>query len=245
MKTMPFLYPLFAIVLVPVVLVSAACQRSDPQAVLAARQAADEQAAEQAAQAFDAALAQQNWALAKAQGEVLLAQHPDTTAARRVRPQLEAVKAKAEAARERSRTVALWSYNAEPVKGGTQWSAAIYAKDEIDVDGSGAKPVRLIFRDHPSWGKSSYLVLQAGDFDCYGGCKVMVTADAGVPKAMAASRPQTDAAIAMFIEDERALWRLVGNAKQIGIRFPVKPSGTRTAVFEVSGLDRTKLPSWN
>ena len=240
MKTMPLLIALSATLLVPT-----ACKRADPQAAIATRQAASERAAGDAAKAFDAAVAQQNWALAKAQGEVLLAQYPGTAAAQRVRPQLEAVKAKSEGAREQSRTAALWSYNAEPVKGGTQLSASIYARDDVDVDGSGAKPVRLIFRDHPSWGKSSYLVLQAGDFNCYAGCKVKVTVDDAVPKAMAASRPKTDEAIAMFIEDERALWRLAGNAKVITVEFPVKPAGTRTAVFEVGGLDRAKLPAWN
>jgi hypothetical protein len=240
MKTTALLIALFATALLPV-----ACKRTDPQAAVAAHQAASEQAAGEAEKAFDAAVAQQNWALAKAQGEVLLAQYPGTAAAQRVRPQLDAVKAKSEGAREQSRTAALWSYNAEPVKGGTQLSASIYAKDDVDVDGSGAKPVRLIFRDHPSWGKSSYLVLQAGDFNCYAGCKVKVTVDDAAPKAMAASRPKTDEAIAMFIEDERALWRLTRDAKVITIEFPVKPAGTRTAVFEVGGLDRAKLPAWN
>jgi len=239
MKTMPLLAALFATMLVP-----AACKRADPQAEVAARQAASEQAAGDAARAFDAAVAQQNWALAKAQGEVLLAQYPGTAAAQRVRPQLDAVKAKSEGAREQSRTAALWSYNAEPVKGGTQLSASIYAKDDVDVDGSGAKPVRLIFRDHPSWGKSSYLVLQAGDFNCYAGCKVKVTVDDAAPKAMAASRPKTDEAIAMFIEDERALWRMAREAKRLSIEFPVKAGGKRTAVFETGGVDASKLPGW-
>ena len=230
-------------------LLPAACKRAEPPAP-AAQAAADEQAAEGAAQAFDTAVAQQNWPLAKAQGEVLLAQYPASQAARRVRPQLEDVKAKADAAREQSRTAALWSYNTEPVAGhgkagGSQLSASIYARDDVDVDGSGAKPVRLIFRDHPSWGKSSYLVLQAGDFDCYGGCKVKVTADDAAPKAMAASRPKTDEAIAMFIEDERALWRMTRDAKSLSIEFPVKTGGTRTAVFEVGGLDRGQMPGWD
>ncbi|HVR80933.1 MAG TPA: hypothetical protein VHF02_02415 [Luteimonas sp.] len=222
-----------------------ACRRADSQAALAAQQAAGEQAAGEAGKAFDAAVAQQNWALAKAQADVLLAQYPGTRSAERVRAQFGEVKAKADAAREQSRTAALWSYNVEPVKGGTQLSAAIYARDDIDVDGSGAKQVRLIFRDHPSWGRSAYLVLQAGDFNCYGGCKVKMTVDDAAPEAMAASRPKTDAAIAMFIEDERALWRLTRGAKVIRIEFPVKPSGTRTAVFEVGGLDRAKLPGWD
>ena len=84
-------------------------------------------------------------------------------------------------------------------------------------------------------------MLQAGDFDCYGGCKVKVTVDDAAPKAMAASRPKTDEAIAMFIEDERALWRLARDAKVMTIEFPVKAGGTRTAVFEVGGLDRSQI----
>ena len=32
----------------------------------------------------------------------------------------------------------------------------------------------------------------------------------------------------MFIEDERALWRLAGTAKVLTIEFPVKAGGTRT-----------------
>ena len=140
---------------------------------------------------------------------------------------------------------ALWAYQTEAVQGGEQVSAAIYAKKNVDTDGSGAKQVRLIFRDHPEWGRSSYLTLQAGDFDCYGGCKVKVGVDDAAPKPMAASRPKTDEAIAMFIEDERALWRLAGTAKVLTIEFPVKAGGTRSAVFEVGGLDRSQLPKWN
>jgi len=230
-----------------VALLLPACNRHDPQAEVAAaaaQAAAREDAAKQAAAAFDAAVAQQNWTLAKAQGDVLLAQYPDTAAAKALQPRLAEVKAKAEAAREQARMAALWSYNREPVKGGTQLSASIYAKDDIDTDGSGPKPVRLIFRDHPAWGRSSYLVLQAGDFDCYRGCKVEVTLADAAPKPMAASRPKTDEAIAMFIEDERALWKLARSAKVMRIEFPVRAGGTRTAVFEVGGLDPAQLPKW-
>ncbi|MEO6264815.1 MAG: hypothetical protein ABIO58_07655, partial [Luteimonas sp.] len=206
-----------------------ACDRRQRQSEQAAAQAAvAEDAAKQAAAAFDDAVSKQNWALAKAQADVLLATWPDTAAAQRVRTQFDAVKARADAARELSRTAAFWSYNREPVKGGTQLSASLYAKDDIDIDGSGARPVRLIFRDHPSWGRSAYLVLQAGDFDCYAGCKVKVKVDDAEPKPMAASRPKTDEAIAMFIEDERALWRMTKEAKVIAIQFPVKGGGTRT-----------------
>ena len=245
MKT-PSKLPLYALLSLALLAALSGCDRKQRMAEQAAAQAAiAEDAAKQAEAAFDAAVAQQNWQLAKAQADVLLAQYPQSQAAARVRTQFDAVAGKAEAAREQSRTAALWSYNREPVKGGTQLSASIYARDEIDVDGSGTKPVRLIFRDHPSWGKSAYLVLQAGDFDCYGGCRVKVTVDDAAPKAMAASRPKTDEAIAMFIEDERGLWRMTKGAKVMKIEFPTKAVGRKTAVFEVGGLDRTQLPGWD
>ncbi|MFP7723923.1 hypothetical protein [Lysobacter sp. D1-1-M9] len=227
-------------------LLAVACQpKPDPEAQRAAREAAREQAAEVMAAQFDAAIDAQNWQLARAHGDVLIAEYPGSEAAERIQAQHADVKAKAEAASEARRTAALWTYQSQPVDGGEQLSAAIHAKDRVDVDGSGPQPVRLIFRDHPDWGRSSYLVLQAGDFDCYGGCKVQVTVDDSEPRAMDASRPDTDEAIAMFIEDERALWNLAKDADEIAIEFPVKVGGTRTVVYEVAGLDSNRLPAWN
>ena len=223
----------------------AGCDRGQRQAeAAAARAALAEDAAKQGEAAFEAAVADGNWSLAKAQGDVLLAQHPESDAAARVAPQLAEVAAKADAQREQRRTAALWSYLVQPVDGGRQVSAAIYAKAQVDTDGSGPQPVRLIFRDHPDWGRSSYLVLERGDFACHGGCKVQVAVDADPPRAMAALRPETDEAIAMFINDERALWQRIDGAKTLTVEFPVKPSGTRKATFEVAGLDRSQLPGW-
>jgi hypothetical protein len=87
--------------------------------------------------------------------------------------------------------------------------------------------------------------MEAGDFDCYGACRVAVTVDDAAPVRMAANRPDTDEAIAMFIDDERALWRMLDGAKTLSVAYPVKAGGTRTALFEVGGLDRGKLPAWN
>jgi len=211
----------------------------------AAQAAADEKAAREYADGFEAAAAEENWALAKAHGDVLFARFPDTRQAARIRPRYDQVKAQADAAREHARTAALWSYQSESVKGGKQLSAAIYSKEPVDTDGSGANPVRLIFRDHPTWGTSSYLVLQAGDFACRGGCRVKVEVDDAGQKSMAALRPDTDEAIAMFINDESGLWRMLDGATRVSVQFPVEAGGTRTAVFEVAGLDRTKLPGWD
>jgi hypothetical protein len=154
-------------------------------------------------------------------------------------------RAEADAALEARRLAALWGYYDVPVGQGHQRSAAIYSRDDVDTDGQGARRVRLVFRDHPSWGKSSYLVLETGDFNCYGGCTVAVTVDDAKPKRMAAHRPKTDEAIAMFINDARALWRMTLGAKRLSIEFPAKAVGARTAVFEVAGLDRSRLPGWD
>lgn len=226
----------------------AACQPAeDPQAAAtaaAAQAAAKEQKAQEIASQFDAQFARRNWEMARAHGEELVVMHPDSPHTARIRAQYEEAGRKAGEAREQRRLAALWDYQSVAVQGGHQLSAAIYSKRAVDVGGGTAYPVRLIFRDHPEWGRSSYLVLENGDFDCYGGCKVRVTLDERAPRAMAASRPDTDEAIAMFIEDERALWRLARDAHTIAIEFPVKAGGKRTAVFEVGGLDAARLPKW-
>ena len=151
----------------------------------------------------------------------------------------------AAAKREIERLRDLWTYHEMAVGKGRQLSASIYSTDLVDTDGQGAKRVQLVFRDHPSWGQSSYLVLQGGDFACYEGCTVNVTVDEAASKPMAGRRPRTDEAIAMFINDERALWALTKGARSLTIEFPVKLGGTRTATFEVSELDRSKMPHWD
>src|SRR5690606_36020511 len=222
----------------------AACEGQDREAAAAARAEAHEQAAEEAARGFDAAVSAGEWELARAHGDVLLADYPGTAAAERVAPQHAGIVARAGASREARRVEALWSYQSVPAGGGQQVSASIGGRDSVDVGGRGPGPGRLIFRDRPEWGRSSYLVLKAGDFACRGGCRVRVSADDAAPRAMAASRPDTDEAIAMFIEDEAALWSLAREAGTLSIEFPVAAGGTRTAVFETAGLKPDRMPGW-
>jgi hypothetical protein len=167
--------------------------------------------------------------------------------AKRAAAEAEEAKAREEAGarREAQRLAALWTYQETAPGKMHQVTAAISSANDIDTDGSGARRVRLIFRDHESWGRSSYLVLEAGDFDCYGKCTVQVTADDGAPQPMAGRRPPTDEAIAMFVNDWQALWRLTTGAKRIQIEFPVKAGGTRTVAFDVAGLDSAKMPGWD
>ena len=226
----------------------AAC--GDPEAEAQARAQAEaavaEREASEAETGFNNAVSDENWALAKAHGDVLLARWPDTDAADRVREQFDGVKEQADAIREADRTSRLWTYNVQEVKGGQQRSAQIRSKDPVQT-GDTSDRVQLIFRDHPDWGRSSYLVLAGDDFarPCYSACRVTVTIDDGEPRRMAANRPDTDEAIAMFIDDNRALWRAIDDAELLTIEFPVAAGGTRTAEFEVGGLDRSRMHGWD
>jgi hypothetical protein len=151
----------------------------------------------------------------------------------------------AAAKREAERLADLWTYTNSPAGKGRQLSAYLFSAEPVDTDGQGANRVQLVFRDHPAWGRSSYLVLQGGDFNCYSGCTIQVKVDDAAPKPMAGRRPKTDEAIAMFINDEAALWRMTAGAKRITIEFPVRAGGTRAATFDVAGLDRSKMPKWD
>ena len=227
------------------VLALTACgdREAEQRKAAAAQAAANEESAAAVAREYDNALASRNWEMARVHGAALLSQYPDSQAAQRMKAGYEEVKARGEAAREERRLQGLWDYSQVADAGGTQRSATIFSKDPVDLDGSGAKPVQLVFRDHPKWKRSAYLVLQASDFRCPGGCKVKVTAD-GVARSMDAWRPDTDEAIAMFVTDQKALWKLLRKTKEASIEFPVKGGGTRTAVFETGGLDGSQMPGW-
>jgi hypothetical protein len=146
---------------------------------------------------------------------------------------------------EAQRLAGLWRYQQATVGGGVQVTAAIVAADGVDADGQGVRPVQLVFRDHQKWGRSGYLVLQAGDFACRPRCTVTVTVDDRPPERMAAWRPDTDEAIALFIRATATLWRLAGEAERLSIEFPVAAGGSRTASFEVAALDQAKMPGWS
>lgn len=238
----------FRIALLATALVLAACtdREAAPREAAAALAQQQEEAAADLAGKYDQERVAQRWEKARIHGAALLAQYPDTKAAAQVKQTFDDTRAKAEAQREQDRMSSLWSYSEAPAGKGMQRSASIYSKDTVDVDGTGPRTVQLIFRDHPDWKRSSYLVLRTGDFAkaCYAGCSVTVTADGGAPRKMSANRPKTDQATAMFIDDYKALWKLAGKSKKIEIEFPVKAGGTRKAVFETGGVNRDRLPGW-
>ena len=225
----------------------AACgdREAEQRAAAQAQAAAKEESASALAREYDNASTAQDWDLARVHGAALLSQYPESQAAQKMKAGYEEVKAKGEAARERRRLEGLWSYSQSPQpKGGTQRSATIYGRNRVDLEGRGETQVQLVFRDHPEWKRSAYLVLQASDFRCKGGCKVKVTAD-GKPRSMDGWRPDTDEAIAMFITDHKALWKLLRNSEVMEIEFPVKAGGTRKVTFDTGGLDGSQMPGWD
>ena len=236
-----------AVLLGATVLAATACtdREAQRQAQAAAAALAREQAATRLQGEYDAAVTAANWELARVHGAALLAQYPETEAATVVEPALADITARAEAAREQRRLGALWNYARVAAGKGEQRSAAIFSREPVDTDGAAPATVQLVIRDHPEWKRSAYLVLQGGDFDCYGGCKVKVAFDEAAPKPMSAWRPKADEAIAMFIEDYRGLWKRMRQAQRVSIEFPVRAGGTRTAVFEVGGLDGSQMPGWD
>jgi hypothetical protein len=68
-------------------------------------------------------------------------------------------RAEAAAAREAQRLAALWNYHDVEAGTGQQLTATITSTENIDTGGNGLHRAQLVFRDHPSWGRSSYLVL--------------------------------------------------------------------------------------
>ena len=48
----------------------------------------------------------------------------------------------------------------------------------------------------------------------------------------------------MFVNDTATLWRLTGDAARLRIEFPVRAGCTRSASFEVAGLDEAQMPGW-
>lgn len=227
----------------PFLLLLAACGPApDPNAAANAKAQQDAAAAEDSGRQIDGALASENWTLARAQCDVLGFRHPDSAVTQRLKAACADAKSRADAAGESARLAGLWAYQSQAVGKRKQYNASIFSKDTINT-GAGRSNVRLIFRDHPEWGRSSYLVLDNGDFDCYGGCQLKMSVD-GKARTMAGSRPKTDEAIAMFVEDERALWRIVRDAKTLSITLPLKGASPQQAEFEVGGLDPSSMQGW-
>jgi hypothetical protein len=180
--------------------------------------------------------------LAQDYANQLLHDAPDTVAAREVQATLADTGIKADEARDKRKLSQLWTYNTELLEGGGDnvvHTAAIYAtKDPNDINNDEV-PVRLVLRRHPKWGRSAYLVLDHGQFDCPPGCKIPVQFD-DQPQQMLASSKSDQNKQAMFIDDEETIRNILDKIRVITIKTSVD-GRPRTISFEVGGFDRAQL----
>ena len=232
--------------LVPmVVLLLAGCGPSANE--VAAERAASEKLEREAAanatashyvQARDAG----QYELAQDYANQLLREAPDTVAAREVQATLADTNIKADEMRDKRKLSQLWTYNTELLEGGGDnviYSAAINAsKDPNDINNDQVG-VKLVLRRHPKWGRSAYLVLDHGQFDCPPGCKVSVQFDDQTPQMMASSKSDQNKQ-AMFIDDEAAIRTILDTIRVITIKTSVD-GRPRSLSFEVGGFDRAQL----
>lgn len=200
---------------------------------------AREASANELARNYDQARDAGQYELAQAYGNQLLHDAPGTVAAREVQATLADTGVHVDEARDKRRLEKLWSYNVELMEGGGDGvvhTAALYATRDANKDNA---PVRLVLRRHPKWGRSLYLVLDKGEFDCAPGCKVAIRLDDKPDQMFAASKSDLNRQ-AMFIDDEQSIRDKLDNIRviTIDIRVGGKP---RTLSFEVGGFDRVQL----
>jgi hypothetical protein len=171
-------------------------------------------------------------------GNEVITKFAGTQAAVQVQQTIGDVRAKGEAQANQKRLARLWVYTATPEAGGTQYAAAIPSKNAL---GGNAK-VRLVLRQHPKWGQSVYLLLDAAKFDCLKGCATLPVSFDGAPaQHMKATIPPTGEP-ALFVDDDKGFIAKLQKAQSVAITATVKDLGEKTMEFEVGGYDPAKLP---
>lgn len=218
----------------------AACSNQDQPATpsvdaVAAAKAQSEAKAEQHYAMYEQMLKADNAELALPLGDELLKMYPDSAAAARLRPTIEALREKASSEGETRRMSRLWSYQISPMAGGTQSTATIYSNEDL-----GAEKVRLVFRRHTEWGQSVFLYGSEPGFSCAKSCRVKMTFDEGKPTTMEGSIPPTGEP-AIFIEEDKKFIAEVAKSKKVAIEVTVKGKPSTTLHFDIGGYDEKKF----
>ena len=216
-------------ILLPLMLTSAAalcaCSggNSPAPSVPPAKAVAPAPSANEAQAAKEAALYEQmrtsgSWDIALTLGNEVVTKFAGTPAAAQVQQTIAEVRAKGEAQANQKRLARLWTYTATLEAGGTQYAAAIAAKNPL---GGNAK-VRLVLRRHPKWGQSVYLLLDSAKFDCRKGCATLpVSFDGGAAQRMRATILPTGEP-ALFIVDGKGF---IAKLEKSQTRIMAQPSG--------------------
>ena len=188
--------------------------------------------------AYEQARGSGDWLGAEAQAETLRQRFPDSDAEQAIAATLGEVRKQAEDLRETRRLRDLWTYQATPADGGQQRTATLYSRTPpVEEDIPAIPPdARLVLRDHPSWGRSAYLLLAQKHFDCGSPCAMRIAFDGGEARRFAGKQADSGQGPALFIEDDEAFVAVLDKAKEVRIQLPEGSGNLKSLVFEVGGF---------
>lgn len=204
--------------------------------------AADSARAAEMLAAFESASREKNWEVAEAQADTLRAEFPDSNFAAKLAPTLDAVRDQANQQRDARRLRELWDYQSVAKGRGWQRTATIFSRTPVAEEGELAiqPDAQLVLRDHPDWGRSSYLLFAQSKFECGPPCRTQISFDGGTVQSFAGKQADSGKGPALFIEDEARFIKHMSDAREVRIQLP-KGSGSATLfVFEVSGFDAAR-----
>ncbi len=188
--------------------------------------------------AFESASKENNWEVAETHADTLRAAFPGSNFAAKLAPTLAAVRDQANQQRDARRLRDLWDYQAVAKGKGWQRTATLYSRTPVVEEGELAiqPDAQLVLRDHPQWGRSSYLLFAQSKFECGPPCGVEISFDGGTAQSFAGKQADSGKGPALFIEDEARFVQRLSDASEVRIQLP-KGSGSATSlVFEVSGF---------
>lgn len=204
---------------------------------------ADEAKAQAMLARYEQARRDQNWEAAEAAGVELRQRYPDSPAATTMRASLDEVTTQAKAVVETRRLRALWDYQAVAVPGGVQRTAAIYSRTP-PVDEGEPLPqadAQLVLRDHPSWGRSAYLLLAQKRFACGAPCAMEIAFDDAPAMRFAGKQADSGQGPALFIVERDRFVDALAKARIVRVILP-KGSGLVSSLsFEVGGFEPTRF----
>ena len=188
-------------------------------------------------QNYDQARAAQQWDLALSYADKLQRMAPDSVFAHAVQATLVDTNIHADQVRDKRRLAALWTYNIHPTTiddDGVLISASIDSDNISESEDSA--PARLVLRRHPKWGRSVYLVLEHGQFDCVPGCSVRVQFDDQPARSFVARKSNQNSQM-LSIDDEKTIREILDKIRVITIDTSVDGQ-PRSLSFKVGGFDR-------
>ena len=201
--------------------------------------AADQAKATALFDSYESAREGRNWEVAESYADKLRDQFPGSDAAAKLAANLGQVRAQAEQMRESRRLDELWDYQAFAVGKGVQRSAGIYSRTVPAEEGQPVptSDAQLVLRDHPSWGRSAYLLLAQSRFDCGTPCTMQIRFDDGEARRYAGKQADSGKGPALFIEDEKRFIEAMTDAGKVRIELPKGSGRIPALVFEVAGYD--------